>query len=193
MLIGTDTHHARSDEEAKSGEFQIWKATEGSTFIDSRFSQLLKKPNIFKAKPKLFGAYHFLSEKSGIAEQIEHFIKTVEPLKGSVMLILDYEAEFSKNDPRGKCLHDAIQQMRFLVKGAQYVIYMNKSDARKINMYQYNTIEKACDTCLWIADYKGDYGGNWKPIMRQVCTSPCDIDVFYGSEVSWRMIAQSWN
>lgn len=193
MLLGTDTHHARSDEEARSGEFIIWKATEGSTFIDSRFDALLKTRSIFASKPRLFGAYHFLSEKSRIGDQIEHYIKTIYPLKGYVMLILDYEAQFSANDPHGICLRDAIEQMRFLAKGAQYVIYMNKSDATKISKYQYETIVKANDTCLWLADYNGSYKGKWKPIMRQVCTSPCDIDVFYGSETSWRMIAQSWN
>lgn len=189
-LIGTDTHHSRGDSERWAGQFHIFKATEGATFVDSKFKKMLAGWQQEKIYPYPIGVYHFLSEKSRIDEQINHFIDTIRPLKGKAMIILDYEAGFSKADANGKCLTDAVKAITFLTNNAQIVLYMNKSDAGKI--IRTTEIPKMANVCLWIADYVGDYKNTWKPIMRQVCTSPCDIDVFYGNELSWDAIARSW-
>lgn len=190
-LIGSDTHHARSENERWVGDFSIIKATEGKTFVDPKYKEIAEQWNTGRLRlPSSFGLYHFLSEKSNITEQIQHFISTVEPFKGHAMLILDYEQEFSRTDPAGTCLRDAIKAFQYYTNGMQCVIYMNKSDTAKIAFKQPQLMKEG--VCLWLADYKGDYNGTWAPIMRQVCSNPFDIDVFYGSWQSWEDIAKSW-
>lgn len=188
-LLGNDTHHARTDNERYAGQFHIMKATEGKTFRDPIFINLINDVGIARSCPHLKGAYHFLSEKSGIEDQIDHFISTVEPLKGELLLALDYEGNFAKQDPSGTWLKNAVELFKAKTNGMQPVVYMNKSEAAKIRMKQKNLTEK---TSLWLADYKGDYKGEWKPMMLQCCSAPFDIDVFYGSEGSWEAIAKSW-
>lgn len=187
-LLGNDTHHTRTDNERYAGQFHIMKATEGKTFHDPEFLKFISGEKDINC-PHLCGAYHFLSEKSRIADQIENFISTVEPMKGKLLLALDYEAGFSTADPNGKCLADAVNEFSARTKGMQPVLYMNKSDAAKI-MFKQPQLAKKCS--LWLADYKGDYKGDWKPMMLQCCSSPFDIDVFYGGEGSWNAIAKSW-
>lgn len=190
-MIGSDTHHARSEDERYAGQFNIIKATEGKTFTDPVFARIKKEWQSGRSIPGNFGLYHFLSEKSNITEQVEYFISTVEPFKGAAILVLDYEGEFSRTDPSGVCLRDAIKAFSHYTNGMQCIIYMNKSDAAKIAFKQPEIVKSGTNS-LWIADYKGDYKGDWKPIMRQVCSNPFDIDVFYGSYDSWRAIAKSW-
>lgn len=190
-MIGTDTHHARSDAERWAGDFHIFKATEGSTFIDPKFKEMYALWNKTQIYPYPIGLYHFLSIKSNIKKQIDFFIDTIEYARGKVMIILDYEGDFAKADSDGAMLNGALENLDYLTGGAQLVVYMDKSNAKKI--ISKTRIHKRENICLWLADYKGDYKECWKPIMRQVCTSPCDIDVFYGSEISWHEIARSWN
>lgn len=189
-LIGSDVSHHNPSEELGSGQFQIYKATEGKTFKDPLFMEMKDYLSDASLHGNLIGAYHFLSEKSGIAEQIEHFISTVEFMRGDVLLALDYEAEFARTDPDGKCLYNAIEYFKHLT-GMQCLVYMNKSEAAKIS-FKRPSIPKDPMVSLWLADYKGDYKANWKPIMTQVCTEPFDIDVFHGSIGSWRTICKSW-
>lgn len=186
-LLGSDTHHARTDNERYAGQFHIMKVSEGKTFTDKAFTDFIKTK--WNECPHLIGGYHFLSEKSNICEQIKHFVSTAEPLKGQILLALDYEARFAEYDPNGKCLDDAIDCFMSCTKGMQPVVYMNKSEAAKIAFKRPQIMNKAS---LWLADYSGNYKGIWTPMIRQVCSDPFDIDVFYGSEGSWKAIANTW-
>lgn len=196
LMIGGDYSHHNPDQwngkNFACGEFGIVKATEGATFVDPAFRILVARAKSNKSIPNYLGVYHFLSEKSGIAEQIIHFVNTVQPLKGKAILALDYEAGFASSDPTGKCLKAAIEQLKFYTEGAQIFIYMNENQLRKIER-SIPEVLRDNYICLWLASYDNKYEANIKPpIIQQITSTPWDIDVFYGSNDSWLQIANSW-
>lgn len=69
-------------------DFAFVKATEGSSFVDSRFAY-----NFAQAQRSglRVGAYHFFSFESSGEAQAAHFIETVEPFPGMLPPVIDLE------------------------------------------------------------------------------------------------------
>lgn len=69
-------------------DFIFLKATEGSTHIDTKYSEYVKKSREL-AIP--VGAYHFFSYQSSGKDQAKNFIKNSKLIKGDIYPVLDVE------------------------------------------------------------------------------------------------------
>lgn len=98
---GVDVSHYQGDIDwdvlsSEDIDFAFIKATEGSTFVDDRFSY-----NFAEAQKHdiSVGAYHFFSFSSSGITQAENFINTVIPFEGMLPPVVDLEfyGEFAEN------------------------------------------------------------------------------------------------
>lgn len=152
--------------EAQDIRFAYIKSTEGSSMVDSRFSE-----NWTGAKQTglKVGAYHFFSFESPGGSQADNFIKTVSSHENMLPPALDVEfyKDFKKNPPEKEALQKEIQdfltavEARFGVKPIIYTTY---------DAYE-NYIEGRFDNYgLWIRDlFKKPTleGRNW--VLWQYC------------------------
>jgi lysozyme len=74
--------------------FAIIKATEGSNFVDHRFSHNWKSIGSIK---RTRGAYHFFRPKSNPESQANNYIKTVKLVQGDLPPIVDVEVTDGQN------------------------------------------------------------------------------------------------
>src|SRR5690554_4230608 len=87
------SHHQRTINwdvlvEKNRPDFIFLKATEGSTHIDTKYSEYVKKSREL-AIP--VGAYHFFSYQSSGKDQAKNFIKNSKLIKGDIYPVLDVE------------------------------------------------------------------------------------------------------
>ncbi len=129
-LRGVDVSHYQGEIDWKyfreqGIDFAFIKATEGSTFVDQRFSANWEDA---KSAGLYVGAYHFFSFDSPASVQAEHYISTVGDLTGAIVPAVDieYYGDKRKNPPeKGR----VVSQLRELLDaleeryGAKPVIY----------------------------------------------------------------------
>jgi lysozyme len=79
-------------------DFAFIKATEGSSFIDPKYSYNIE--NALKTHLRV-GSYHFFSFESSGTRQAEHFIKTVAKTENMLPPVVDieYYADYKSNPP----------------------------------------------------------------------------------------------
>ena len=94
FIWGIDiSHHQRSVDwkvliEKNKPDFIFLKATEGSTHIDTKYSDHLKKSRQHSIP---VGAYHFFSYQSSGKSQAQNFIRNAKLIKGDIYPVLDVE------------------------------------------------------------------------------------------------------
>lgn len=180
--------------------FTFVKATEGSDFYDTRFSE-----NYSEAKRCgiLRGAYHFLSIKSDGKSQAKNFIDHTLLEEGDLPPVLDIEKyenaqvnmsdeDFSKIIPIAKEWLQEIQKHY----GVKAIIYTNMSTYNTflkvdntLNNYNYwiaypGTEKPNVNNCIiWQFTHKGKVAG--------IQDNYTDINVFYGSYDELKMFVKN--
>lgn len=106
-------------------DFVFIKATEGSNFVDERFSDNWKSGTKTSLR---IGAYHFFSYDSVGSTQAENFIKTVPKIDGMLPPVIDIEfyGDKEKNPPSKVDVQKNLSEMIYLLKayyGLQPIIY----------------------------------------------------------------------
>jgi len=126
--------------------FAFIKATEGSQYVDPRFSDNWEQAA--KARVKV-GAYHFFSFDSPGSTQSENYITTVDRKEGMLPPVVDVElyGEYKRTPkqasdvwPELDCLLDALEKEY----GVKPILYATQS---AYNLYIKN---KYVGYCLWI-------------------------------------------
>lgn len=164
--IATDTEVAKSDENTASyallsgadiskhngeivtdGDFVIVKATEGVGYVDPRFEE-----NIQNAinNGQLCGVYHYARPDTGNMPTVEaeHFVETIKPYLGKVMLVLDWEEPDAIDDT---VWVSAWMWQVYQITGVRPVLYTSASVAE---YYDWTGISSQFD--LWVACYVQD-------------------------------------
>ncbi len=108
--------------------FAFIKATEGSTFVDSRFDYNYAEARKTKLR---VGAYHFFSFESEGKTQAENFIKAVSKTENMLPPVIDLEfyGEFWKNQPRRDKVQGELDDMLALLEahyGVKPIIYLTE-------------------------------------------------------------------
>lgn len=124
-------------------DFVIIKATQGISFVSADFQRQVTQA---LSLGKLTGVYHY-ANGAGVEGEVNHFIDTIRPYLGKVILCLDWEGQQnSKFDDYKYCesLLEAIKEKT----GKIPFLYMSKSVCRQ---YKW---EKGRNFPLWAAQYK---------------------------------------
>lgn len=146
LLSGADISKHNGEIET-DGDFVIVKATEGVGYVDPRFEE-----NTQKAidNNQLCGVYHYARPDSGNMPTVEaeHFVETVKPYLGKVMLILDWEEEDAISNT---VWVSAWMWQVYQMTGVRPVLYTSASVAES---YDWTGISSEFD--LWVACYTQD-------------------------------------
>ena len=105
--------------------FAFIKATEGSTFVDEKFSYNFKEA---QKEPLAIGAYHFFSYDSEGKTQAQNFINTVKPHEGMLPPVIDLEfyGDKEKNPPPREYVDSQLKSMLEILEdryGQKPIIY----------------------------------------------------------------------
>lgn len=184
FLIGNDISRHNPNFPVGSGCFNIFKATEGRTYVDPSFAA-----NVSQLKDdELFGFYHFArpdSKGNNPKLEAENFVNAVRPFIGKAIFILDWE---------GKALnYDDDYAINFMLHveamtGVKPILYTGSwatIKCKDVAKYGYE---------LWIAHYGVDNPKiynfhDWR--MWQFTSTPFDFNIFKGTEEDWRRLASS--
>ena len=146
LLSGADISK-HNGEITTDGDFVIVKATEGVDYVDPRFEE-----NIQKAinNGQLCGVYHYARPDSGNMPTVEaeHFIETIKPYLGKVMLVLDWEEEEEIDNTVWVA---AWMWQVYQMTGVRPILYTSASVAE---CYDWTGISSEFD--LWVACYTQD-------------------------------------
>lgn len=184
FLIGNDISRHNPDFPIGAGNFQIYKATEGRTYVDPEFGERTRQIE----EDALIGFYHYARpENKGNTPKLEaeNFVNAVKPFIGKAIFILDWEGEALKYDD-----DYAINFMLHVeaMTGVKPMLYTGSWATIKcpdVARFGYE---------LWIAHYgvkepKIRNFEDWR--MWQFTSSPFDFNIFKGTEDDWRELAKS--
>ena len=184
FLIGNDVSRHQPNFPVGSGNFNIFKATEGRTYVDPTFAEKVRQSK----DGDLIGFYHFArpdSKGNTPKLEAENFVSTVRPYIGKAIFILDWEGEALKYDD-----DYAINFMLHVeaMTGVKPMLYTGSWATIKcpdVARFGYE---------LWIAHYGVDEPKirnfkDWR--MWQFTSTPFDFNIFKGTEEDWRRIASS--
>jgi lysozyme len=152
--LGIDVSHfqgAVNWEEIKANNitFAYTKATQGHTYVDSKFHQNWSDMTTAGIAR---GAYHFYSTESNGKSQAEHFINTVGEVKiGDMPPVLDLEQGGINGTVDVKLFQQEVMSWLNAVEakfGVKPMIYTNNPFANK-----YLNNVKFAEYTLWIAEY----------------------------------------
>lgn len=180
-LIGVDLSHHNYPFQPNFGQFQIIKATEGSTYIDNRFKQYMEENR------GLVGCYHFARpdvQGNTPVKEARNFVNTVKPYLGKVILVLDWEAKALKysQDYALEFLREVKAQT-----GITSIIYCPSSATKKLPKVAQEKYP------LWVAHYnvKSPRIYNWNSwLLWQFTSKPFDINLFAGTAEDWKKLAR---
>ena len=142
LLSGTDISKHNGDIITDS-DFVIVKATEGIGYIDPKFEENIKNG---LANGQLCGVYHFARPDTNMpGVEAEHFIETVRPYLGQVMLVLDWEVEEEIDNTAWVA---AWMWEVYQLTGIRPILYTSASVAQ---YYDWTGISSQFD--LWVACY----------------------------------------
>lgn len=187
MLLGCDIYHGNAPFDHTFGQFQIHKLTEGRTFLDPdvRDWATLREDDKY-----LNAVYHFAGDGKNVLVEADHFISELEklPIAGRVIPILDLEGKCEKLTNKTLAIY-AYDFIRIVEKdyGVKPVLYLNTNLTSRLAGYR-STILKGIE--IWIASYNKQLPAiNWSDktwLIWQFTTKPFDIDMFFGTEETWR-------
>ena len=184
MLTGGDISHNNFPFEVEFGEFQIYKATEGRTWVDPKFAEYMSQRK--NGEPMAF--YHFARpENRGNTARLEaeNFVATVKPWIGKAIFVLDWEGNALQ------CSADyALEWLQIVeeLTGVKPIIYTSSSGTAKLRKVAQAGYE------LWVAHYntsapKIHYFKDW--LMWQFTSKPFDVDLFKGTVEDWNKRCRS--
>lgn len=184
FLIGNDVSRHQPNFPVGSGCFNIFKATEGRTYVDPKFGTRTTQIE----KDALIGFYHYARpENKGNTPKLEaeNFVNAVKPFIGKAIFILDWEGEALKYDD-----DYAINFMLHVeaMTGVKPILYTGSWATIKcpdVARFGYE---------LWIAHYGVDEPKirnfeDWR--MWQFTSTPFDFNIFRGTEEDWKRLAAS--
>ena len=146
LLSGADISK-HNGEIVTNGDFVIVKATEGVGYVDPRFEE-----NVQNAlnNSQLTGVYHYARPDTGNTPSVEaeHFVETIQPYLGKVMLVLDWEEEEAIDNTLwvSSWMWEVYQKT-----GVRPVLYTSASVAA-----DYNWAGISSEFDLWVACYTQD-------------------------------------
>lgn len=113
-------------------KFVFIKATEGSTYVDDKFSYNF---NEAQKTSLAVGAYHFFSYDSGGKTQAENFINTVTPFEGMLPPVIDLEfyGDKGSNPPEREHVDEQLKIMLDMLEtyyGQKPIIYATERSYR---------------------------------------------------------------
>ena len=170
-------------------DFAFIKATEGSTYVDERFSDNFMKASETKL---LIGAYHFFSYDSSGESQADNFIRTVPKQTGMIAPVIDLEFYGQYNNSPKKSA-DVVKEVTAMADellkyyGIKPIIYVTQKSYR---LYIKDT--ELENYSLWIRNvyFKPMFTSEWA--FWQYCDTEelegyngdeekIDMNVFYGN------------
>ncbi len=159
--------------------FAFIKATEGSSFTDTRFEYNYKEA--LKTDLRV-GAYHFFSFDSLGRTQGEHFINTVEKTENMLPPVIDLElyGSYTESPPNADTLCAELTEMIDLLKahyGMSPIIYVTEET------YTLYIANRFADCPIW---YKNVYGKKLTPEGRKCdfwqYTNRANLEGYSGEE-----------
>ena len=184
MLKGYDTSHHQNDstflEAVNNCDFMIIKATEGKSWVDSKFKE---RASMLNVKGMLNGFYHYARPDNNTASQeAEHFYNTIKAyLNNKSIIVLDWEGK-ALNYPFEWALNFCqIMQQK---TNRPCIIYASASVVRKYADKYFH---------WWTAHYNkkcedGCTHDNVSELMVQYTSTPIDCDTFLGTEKEWLLL-----
>ena len=183
-LYGVDIAGYQSTSRTRyaSYAFVIVKATEGCTFVNSKWRAQVEAAI---ANGQLIGFYHYCRPEYNSPEaEAKHFVDTIRDYVGKTILAADWEQKALK--------YSASWLLRFMMEverltGIKPLLYIQQS---AISGGKYNSIADA-GYPLWMAQYNKKMSariGGWKRVTIWQYTSTngnLDKDVFYGDAFDW--------
>jgi lysozyme len=169
----------------KKPDFIFFKATEGSTHKDTKYSEYVARAKKLDIHT---GAYHFFSYESTGEKQADHFCKTVNLQKGDLPPVLD--VEFKRNMPsQNKVTHEILEWIRIVEKkyGVKPIIYC---ECDYFDKYLKKELGKGYP--LWISDFWREPRCNWtfwqKTDQFKIpgIKGTVDYNIFYGNEAKFK-------
>ena len=183
-LYGVDIAGYQSTSRTRyaSYAFVIVKATEGCTFVNSKWRAQVEAAI---ANGQLIGFYHYCRPEYNAPEaEAKHFVSTVREYVGRAVLAADWEQTALK--------YSATWLLTFMreverLTGTKPLLYIQQS---ALLSGKYNGIAKA-GYPLWMAQYNKKMSprhGAWQSVTIWQYTSTSgklDKDVFYGDRADW--------
>lgn len=183
MLIGGDISHHNYPFEVEFGEFQIYKATEGRTYVDPKFAEYMSQRK--NNEPMAF--YHYARpENKGNTPRLEaeNFVATVKKWIGQAIFVLDWEGNALQCDA-----DYALEWLKIVeeLTGVKPIIYTGSYATRKLRKVAEAGYK------LWIAHYnvkapKIHYFSDW--LMWQFTSKPFDVNLFKGTIEDWKELCK---
>ncbi len=179
---GIDLSHFQSNVDwakIKQGgiAFAFFKATEGRTFRDKKFSS---HRNGAKSVGIPAGAYHFFRPKTDVGAQIDNFIATVKSVeKGELPPVLDIEAPDLWSGLSKKKAADMVIRACELLReklGVDPIIYANRTFVNDV----LGNDERLKAYPLWLASYRTDEPPVPKPFARYTFWQYTDTGIVRG-------------
>ena len=124
-------------------DFVIIKATQGTSFVNPDFKRQITQALSLN---KLAGVYHYATA-ADINQQVEHFVETIMPYLGKVIIALDWEGQDNKKFDDYKFCEDLLETIKNRT-GKIPFLYMSKGVARQ---YKW---ERGRYYPFWCAQYK---------------------------------------
>lgn len=152
VVFGLDlSHHQRTIDWSKLAQnpphFIIFKTTEGSTHVDTKYHQHKKEARKQKI---MVGGYHFFSYQSAGKSQAKYFIKHLNLQKRDIIPVLD--VEFTKNMKSDVWIKENIKEFIEVIEnefGVKPIIYCE--------IAYYNRFLKPLygdELLLWLSDFR---------------------------------------
>ena len=202
--IDTASYQTGLDPAKVPMDFNIVKATQGTTYVNPDFSRMASAT--VKAG-KLLGIYHYAAG-GGPMEEADFFLSKISGYIGKALLALDWEGmqnpAFGKSDVKWcKAFMDRVREKT----GVTCLIYMSKSVCRT---HDWTSVAK--DYPLWCAQYAGNGAtgylgdpwtdgngfGTWtEPVIYQYSSNGklpgwngrLDLDIAYITPDQWQACA----
>lgn len=195
-IRGVDVSHYQGDIDwdvlsSEDIDFAFIKATEGSTFVDDRFSYNFAEAQKYDIS---VGAYHFFSFSSPGVTQAENFIATVSPFEGMLPPVIDLEfyGEFAENPLSKQAVDKELRSMLSSLEdyyGLMPIIYATEDSYELYLANDYNEYD------IWIRNIKtrakmsdGRQWNFWQYTNREQLDGYngdekfIDMNVFFGSK-----------
>ena len=141
--IDISGHQQGIDLAVVSCDFVIIKATQGTSFVSPDFKRQITQALSLN---KLVGVYHYATG-ADINAQVNHFIETIMPYLGNVIIALDWEGQDNSKFSDYKFCEDMLDLIHRRTSYTPF-LYMSKSVCRQ---YKW---EKGRYYPLWAAQYK---------------------------------------
>ena len=156
-IVDIASHQRGINIEALDCDGIIIKATQGSSYVNPYYSDWTQRA---LARGLMVGASHYATG-AGVAAEVEHFLRVVEPYIGKVLLVLDWETNPGVSGQNAAFGHneyaDSFLQLLRHRTGATPLIYMSKSVTRG------DWGATAAEFPLWGAQYASMSRRGWEP------------------------------